>query len=335
MLDEGDGSPPKFASLTMPASNEISDILSELGLPAGAIALAVGLVRGARALEKDASEPALKYVSSLLIAGGIRSFGKLGATLVPAIFDRIFGPRPFRYKFISRSFVATTLFWLILLGAKHPNWSNVVPLGEARFIGVNYPYFYTGRLGGWKLILPVFICLWYIIDWASLVKARALMNVMITRQNYLLFLNLFVLLDVVTSYLLTAFVMIVNIVWLSYFYPPYGNITSEFMTFLLSYYSNYYLHLSPITGYLSETADHISLYDVLIPSTLLTSVWTLLVTMASIISLLLVPLDQLRRFTAWWFRDVEKRPLTALAKVAGTLIIIGAVVIKTVRWTVT
>ena len=40
-------------------ASEISEVLSALGFPAVAVALAVGLVRGAGALEKDASEPAL------------------------------------------------------------------------------------------------------------------------------------------------------------------------------------------------------------------------------------------------------------------------------------
>jgi hypothetical protein len=67
-------------------------------------------------------------------------------------------------------------------------------------------------------------------------------------------------------------------------------------------------------------------------STLPTSIWTLLLFLAGVISTLLIPIDYLRRFTAWWFRDVEKHPLTALSKVAGTLIIVGAVAIKAVRW---
>jgi hypothetical protein len=107
-----DGSKPKLASLTMPIPNEITDILSQFSVPAGAIALAVGLVRGAKALEKDATEHALKYVSGLLIGGSVADFGKLGATLIPIIFDRIFGSRPLSYKFISRSLLATTVFWL-------------------------------------------------------------------------------------------------------------------------------------------------------------------------------------------------------------------------------
>jgi hypothetical protein len=70
---------------------------------------------------------------------------------------------------------------------------------------------------------------------------------------------------------------------------------------------------------------------VLIPSTLMTSMWTFLVLLSSIIAQLLIPIDYIRRFATWWFRDVEKHPLTAIAKVAATLIIIGAVVIKAAR----
>jgi hypothetical protein len=73
---------------------EISELVSGIGLPAGAIALAAGLVRGAKALEKDANPEALKYVSNLLTAGNLRDIGKAGAGLVPVVFDRVFGKKP-------------------------------------------------------------------------------------------------------------------------------------------------------------------------------------------------------------------------------------------------
>ena len=77
----------------MPIPQEINDFLSEVGLPTTAIALAVGLVRGAKALETDASPRALKYLSGLLTAGNAASFGKVGATLVPLVLIRnMLGP---------------------------------------------------------------------------------------------------------------------------------------------------------------------------------------------------------------------------------------------------
>jgi hypothetical protein len=167
----------------MPIPKEITDILSELGLPAGAIALAIGLVRGARTLEKDASDRALKYVSGLLIGGDATSFGKIGATLVPAIFDRIFGSRPLSYKFISRSLLAPTLFWIILLAVKHPNWRGV------------WNDLITNDM--YRLLIP-----WFIVDWISLVKARFLIKVILIRSHTLLFTTLFVSVDLLISYLL-------------------------------------------------------------------------------------------------------------------------------------
>ena len=87
------------------------------------------------------------------------------------------------------------------------------------------------------------------------------------------------------------------------------------------------LGLRPITDYLFHHSQNIHLITVASPSTLLTSLWTMLLLVSSIIAILLIPVEYLRRFTAWWFRDIEKRPLTSLAKVAGTLLVIGAVVI--------
>src|SRR5215831_19365520 len=166
----------------MPIPSEITDILSEIGLPAGAIALAVGLVRGAGALEKEASEPALKYVSGLLIRGGLSNLGKLGATLVPRLFDRIFGSRPLSYRFISRSLLATTVFWIILLEIKHPDWSHVI----ARLIGDLWPN---------NNYLIIILPLWYIVDWLSLIKARLLMKIITTYKYSLTSTGTFVIID--------------------------------------------------------------------------------------------------------------------------------------------
>lgn len=60
--------------------------------------------------------------------------------------------------------------------------------------------------------------------------------------------------------------------------------------------------------------------------------WTFLLFISCLVAQLLVPIDYLRRFTAFWFKDVEHHPLTAIAKVAATLIIVGAVVVKVERW---
>ena len=294
----------------MPVPTDITGFLSEIGVPAGAIGLAWGLLRGARALEEDASEPALKYVSGLLTGGGLASFGKLGETLVPAIFDRIFGTRPLSLKFISRSMLTTTLFWLILLAVRHPDWWGV----WRDLVSTSDMY---------RVLLPSV----YVADWISLIKARLLMKVIIIHGDKALSLPLFIFLDLICSYFLPFFMVIITFSGACLL--RHGICSNIFAVEGI----REYVTLGVLTdNYLFKPGIYIHLEHVLVPSTLFTSVWTLLVMLSSVIAMLLVPIDQIRRFTAWWFRDVGKRPLTAIAKVAGTLIIIGSVVIKAVRW---
>jgi hypothetical protein len=94
---------------------KIQSALAPLGLPAGAFAFAYFLVLGAKLYEQDARRERLKDVADLMNSGSVTNFGKLVATLVPQIFERIFGSKPFSWKFISRSCLATTIFWIILL----------------------------------------------------------------------------------------------------------------------------------------------------------------------------------------------------------------------------
>ena len=94
-----------------------------------------------------------------------------------------------------------------------------------------------------------------------------------------------------------------------------------------------FVRFSPVLeAYIKAESDQMGLGNVIVPSTLLTSIWTILILVSGIISQLLLPVDYVRRFATWWFRDVERQPLTVIAKVAATLIILGAMVIKAVRW---
>ena len=80
--------------------------------------------------------------------------------------------------------------------------------------------------------------------------------------------------------------------------------------------------------YLYKGPETITLGDVLLPSTLLTSTWTFLLLVSSVVLRLIT---RLRRLTAWWFK-IEEHPLTAIGQVFATIIIAGGVVIKAVHW---
>jgi hypothetical protein len=199
------------------------------------------------------------------------------------------------------------LFWLLLLALKHPDWGFV---WQSLLRGLNTPA---------SIAIPV----WLIIDWISLTKARYLLYLMSTKHASLSVI-IFFLLDVVASYLILLIVL-VTVSGLSY-------ITNPRSPDILWNAIKLYLQLTPIIDYITRPSNTVSFFGVLSPSTLLTSAWTLLLVLTFFVAKLLVPLEQLRRFTAFWFRDVEKHPLTSIAKVAATLIIAGATVIKVIRW---
>jgi hypothetical protein len=291
------------------AMPEINDILSAFGVPAGAVALAIGMVRGAEALEKDASDSALQSVANLLTRSSLTDLGKVGATLVPAIFERVFGSRPLSRKFIARSVLATTIFWLILLAMRHPDWS------------------YVGRdlLGHWQFamsMVPVF----YLLDWISLAKASLIIKI-ISQRHAVLSALLFFSIDLSVSYVLTYFFALIVLT----LNGTYNEIAVSNARWLFDRWTS--LEINPIADYLyAVPREQFNLNAVVVPSTLLTSVWAFLLFFASLIAQIFVPIEYARRFTTWWFRDVEKRPLTAIAKVAATLIILGAFAIKVARW---
>jgi hypothetical protein len=303
--------PTKPAAGFMALEDLLSHYVSEAILPAGAIGLATGLVRGAKALEKDANPQALTYVSDLLTKGDLQNIGKAGASLVPVVFNKVFGSKPFSFRFISRSVIATTLFWLLLLLLRHASWITLIE-DVARF---------------WNFYIFL-IPLWYIVDYLSLLKAKFLITVIL--QKYAVVTSIaFLLVDVSLSYALSYLVrIIVQATNMLYFNDVYGT----FFVLGLKLTTNEFLEFRAITDYFTVSSDNVTLTAVIVPSTLLTSVWTFLLFVSCLIAQLLVPIDYLRRFTSFWFKNVEKRPLTAIAKVAATLIVVGAMAIKAVRW---
>jgi hypothetical protein len=293
----------------MPVLLDVSEFISALGAPTTAVALAVGLVRGARALETDANPQALKYVARLLIDRNFATFGRLGPTLIPLIFDRVFGSHPLSWKFILRSMLATTIFWICLGLIKNLSWSDIKM--DFQESGDTYVF-----------IFPIF----YLFDWISLIKARLILRLLLKSHAAGAGL-VFLVIDVVCSYAIAYFAIIIFA--LTYWFYSLHELMSqnEFQILLDSF-----INLGALYHYLDLSGNAFNPRGVVVPSTMLTSIWTFLLIISGMIAQLLVPLDYLRRFTAWWFRDVENHPLTAIAKVGAALILIGSVLIKVPQW---
>jgi hypothetical protein len=89
-------------------------------------------------------------------------------------------------------------------------------------------------------------------------------------------------------------------------YFKYQDLSKDFTDYVL---------LHPVVEwYVLKPGSSIDLLDVITPSTLLTSLWTFLLLISGILAQVLIPIDYVRRFAAWWFRDVETRPLNGVSK---------------------
>jgi hypothetical protein len=78
---------------------------------------------------------------------------------------------------------------------------------------------------------------------------------------------------------------------------------------------------------LGRDIDHLGDMTLLAPSTLLTSIWALLILVPTAILKLLAPLQ---RFTVWFF-NVEKRPLQAIGIVSSALVMIASLIWSLIR----
>lgn len=135
--------------------------------------------------------------------------------------------------------------------------------------------------------------------------------------------------DVILSYTLPFIALTIAGIFYRFLY---GHFLFAYAIKTLKLIFDHYFELGVVSSYFSKPTELVVFIDVIGPSTMLTSVWTFLLFVSRPIAQLLVPVDYLRRFIAFWFKDVEQKPLTAIAKVAATLIVLGAVAIKAVRW---
>ena len=170
---------------------DIPDLLFEFGLPLGAGVLAWGLVKGADFIEEGAKEERLKYISDLLKDHSFTSYGMLAASVVPLIFEKVFGSNPISIKFAFRSILASLLFWCILLTIKHT--SIITAFSSLPDLSV----------------VPALL----FIDWLCLVKAKFILTAM-SKQATMLWSILFVVADLFTTAVLL--IIIAMIYLLSY-----------------------------------------------------------------------------------------------------------------------
>jgi hypothetical protein len=287
----------------------VDDFASGMGIPAGATTLAVAMYAACVAAERAARPEALKEIGRIL-KDPSWSRSLRPSTIIERMFKWTFGERHLTVRTAFSSAVATVvmLSLVLLMAASH----------RSKLISF---FFADGIFGHRNIRVQTLIDLaliGFLADYLSLGKARWFMR-RISYPGNVAIVSLLTLGDLVCSMVISTMMsgmaFFLNTVWLG------GKLGFWMATEPL-------LEWLDIGGaILGRDIDHLGDMTLLAPSTLLTSIWALLILVPTAILKLLAPLQ---RFTVWFF-NVEKRPLQAIGIVSSALVMIASLIWSLIR----
>ncbi|MBI1774273.1 MAG: hypothetical protein HYR63_02900 [Proteobacteria bacterium] len=273
----------------------ITDLANTSGIPAGAATLAAAMFGACVAAEKAARPEALRDIGRILKDPSWERSVRPSAIIL-RVFNWTFGERHLSWKCVFRSMAAT----LVLIGGLGLSLHLRSP---TLWVGMSINHF-----DGWWGIVLLF-CLGIIPDYASLAKARFILAV-VDRSQYRGAIVAGVCADIVLSIFVSAFGLFIT-------------------NAILYRYVSVARVIDVLGGSIVRLGDIFSvfplrfnIFELFLLSTFFTSIWTILMLIATIVLKLLSPVH---RFTAWFF-DVEKHPVRAVGLVAGALIVLGSLV---------
>lgn len=325
--------------------SDLASLASGLGIPTVVLSVAAAFRYAGAAADRDGRPEALDTVARIL---GNSSWSRSvrPSAIIQEVFNRTFGERQFSWKCLRRSVAASVLFVLIsscIFYSAVINTIKVLQLfGGYASLGFDASSL-EGLLFGWIPSILFFL----LGDYVSLWKTRAIIQVLGRMRTGLLL----VVLDIILS---LAIVFVVRVLTFETAMSLAAIMDSDYadLNLHLSNHAFHDAHKSVIELIQrSNSAENWSviIYDyflsmrgtmlqgriiviteLLMLSTLFTSVWTMLILLSAFILKCLSPVQ---RFTTWFF-DVDKHPFRALGDVAAGLIVLGSAAWSVARWVV-
>jgi hypothetical protein len=283
----------------------LETISSILGAGAGGV-LAVAIYSGAVAIESEMRPEAKTQISALIRRTNFRPSLDILVDVVRHIFEIVFGDKHFTIKCLCRSFLASYLFWTIL----------------AIVFMMKYTSYMVNSFGG--MITSIFDLLVFLIiitllscipDYISLYKGRIILRKM-SRKPYVLNISILLVIDLSVS-LFIAYASFVSIV----FWAAGKNSLYEVFDAMLD-------GLKILAGRAPKREDDI-LVAIFNLTTLMTSLWTILIMIAAMVAKAVTGLTYIMRFVNWMF-DVDAHPVRVLGLVAGGITWTGSLVVNLV-----
>jgi hypothetical protein len=281
----------------------VNDLAAAAGVPAGAATLAVAMYAACTAAEKAARPEALEEIGRILKDPSWSSSVRPSA-VIQRLFVWTFGERQLSWRCLCASVAASIVFDCAFALILRDQWNTIFWLQATYSIGSRWFFDLILRLS----LLP---------DYFALAKSRYIMVGIGSSKNAVQVV-LLVLLDVAGSITISflflfAFLLAGNAYNLSHW------IVNDWLA-IVEQISSRFIGLQ-------ETPNGFNLVQLTILSTVLTSIWTILILLSTTALKLLGPVH---RFTAWYF-DVEKHPVQAIGIVAGALVMIGSLIWALVR----
>jgi hypothetical protein len=296
-----------------------NDLASVLGIPAGAATLAVAIYAACTAAEKAASQQALADIGRILKNTTWERSVRPSA-IIERVFVWTFGERQLSWKCVSRSIVASAVV-LSLVALMHRH-----ELASWSFGGTSSLVWFDTAL-----LLISFFAASVIPDYISIGKTRLLTTVIDTVYGHTILIVIF---DIILSLIISAVSIYLGraLVFAYYSYSicdmnpgPYSVCKLSISRILYGFTA--LIETKQDLSYYLGIGRGFTYFVMPIPETLMTSIWTILIVLATTALKLLAPVH---RFTAWFF-DVEKHPVQAIGIVAGALVMLGSLIWSVLR----
>jgi hypothetical protein len=282
----------------------LNDLASGLGIPAGAAALAAAMYAACAAAEKAARPEALEDIGRILKEQSW-SHALRPTEIIERLFVWTFGEQHLSWRCVKRSGLATVIFFVGSVGMMYMHHPSEI-------------YEYFSRLGfPPSLGLVERIALTgFVADYVALYKSRVLFRLRGDTGGAVSLVALDIIGSMAISVIMTFALEVLT----------YWDMSSYRITLIQGIFHQW-INLPHLIFGGPIDVGRIGFYSFLFPSTLFTSIWTILILLSTTTLRLLA---SLQRFTGWFF-DVDKNPVKAIGIVSAALVMVSSLIWSAVR----
>jgi hypothetical protein len=315
----------------------VTNLASGLGIPGAAATVAVAMYAGCAAAEKAARPEALKDIGRILKdtswQGSVRP-----SAIIQRMFVSTFGERHLSWECFLASAYATIIFcaWMATI-AGFVTKRKIYGFAPSQLFYHPMLTLLSWALLGATTLAPDYIALWK----TRLLTQRLVADTGALRGMTLVILDvmLSMLISIVTVYGVYVAAVSVTLYLVLHSMPLIGTLLQNIVLNTLlppdeinSAIVHYQLTksapdvtkllLDGVFNLFQPKSTTLSTFAITFWSTMLTSVWAVLILLSTTVLKMLAPLQ---RFTKWFF-NVEERPLQAVGIMAGALVMFGSLI---------